>query len=65
MSVKVLIVDDEPNIRFLMEQALEELEEDYDVSLLMAEDGRQALDIIHQQRPDLIFLDVMMPRMSG
>jgi two-component system, OmpR family, alkaline phosphatase synthesis response regulator PhoP len=62
---KVLIVDDEPNILILMEQTLEQLEDDYDVVLLTANDGIQALEIIQTEHPNLVFLDVMMPRMSG
>ncbi|PSF35588.1 response regulator [Aphanothece hegewaldii CCALA 016] len=65
MSKKVLIVDDEPNILILMEQALEKLEDDYDVTLLTAKNGLEALDIIKQETPDLVFLDVMMPKLSG
>ena len=61
---KILIVDDEPNILILMEQILEELEDD-DVLLLTAEDGKQALEIINKEEPDLVFLDIMMPYLSG
>lgn len=62
---KVLIVDDEPNILILMEQALEKLEDEDDVELLTAKNGLEALDIIQEEKPDLVFLDVMMPKMSG
>lgn len=62
---KVLIVDDEPNILILMEQALEKLEDEDDVELLTAKDGLEALNIIKEEKPDLVFLDVMMPKMSG
>lgn len=65
MSKKVLIVDDEPNILILMEQALEKLEDDYDVILLTAKTGTEALEIIQQEKPDLVFLDVMIPKLSG
>lgn len=65
MSYKILIVDDEPNILILMEQALEKLEEEADVELLTATNGAEALDLIKEKRPNLIFLDVMMPKMSG
>ena len=65
MNKKVLIVDDEPNILILMEQALEKLEEENDVELLTAKNGLEALEIIKSQKPDLVFLDVMMPKMSG
>lgn len=64
MSKKILIVDDEPHIRLLMEQTLEELE-DEGVELLIAEDGKEALETITSERPALVFLDVMMPKMNG
>jgi two-component system, OmpR family, alkaline phosphatase synthesis response regulator PhoP len=65
MNKKVLIVDDEPNILILMEQALEKLEDENDVELLTAKNGLEALEIIKTEKPDLVFLDVMMPKMSG
>ncbi len=61
---KILIVDDEPNILILMEQILEELE-DHGVLILTAEDGKQALETINKEEPDLVFLDVMIPYISG
>ena len=64
MSKKILIVDDEPHIRLLLEQTLEELE-DYDVEFYSAENGEIALQQIQDQQPDLVFLDVMMPKMNG
>jgi two-component system, OmpR family, alkaline phosphatase synthesis response regulator PhoP len=64
MSKKLLIVDDEPHIRMLLHQTLEELE-DEDVEILSAQDGVEALETIQAQSPDLVFLDVMMPRMNG
>ena len=64
MSKKILIVDDEPHIRLLLEQTLEELE-DYDVEFFTAENGEIALEQVQAQQPDLIFLDVMMPKMNG
>lgn len=60
----ILIVDDEAHIRILMEQTLEELE-DEGVELLIASDGAEALEIIQSKRPNLVFLDVMMPKMNG
>jgi len=60
----VLIVDDEPHIRLLLEQTMEELE-DEGVELLTAGNGIDALNIIKEKRPELIFIDVMMPGMSG
>ncbi|MGI0487973.1 response regulator [Pantanalinema rosaneae CENA516] len=64
MSPKILIVDDEPNILILMEQALETLE-DAGVELLTAKNGEEALKLIRTERPELVFLDVMMPKLNG
>ncbi len=64
MSKKILIVDDEPHIRALLEQTLEDLE-DHGVELLTASNGQEAWETAQAERPDLIILDVMMPRMSG
>lgn len=61
---KVLIVDDESFIRFLLEQTLEELEDD-GVELISADNGETALEIIRAEMPDIVFLDVMMPKMNG
>ena len=65
MNKKVLIVDDEPNILTLIEQSLEGLEDDYGVELITAQNGIDALEIIQQQRPNLVFLDLMIPNISG
>ena len=62
--VRLLIVDDEQHIRLLIEQTLEELL-DEGVELYTAADGNEALAAIAAQRPDLVFLDVMMPGQSG
>ena len=64
MEQKILIVDDEPHIRMLIEQTLEELE-DEGVEFLSAENGEIALGIIQEEKPQLVFLDVMMPKMNG
>ncbi|SNY95983.1 response regulator transcription factor [Halomonas sp. hl-4] len=58
---RVLVVDDEPNIlislEFLMQQA------GFDV--VTAEDGEQAMNCVHQAKPDLILLDISLPGISG
>jgi len=64
MEQKILIVDDEAHIRMLIEQTLEELE-DEGVEFLTAENGEIALEIIQEEQPQLVFLDVMMPKMNG
>ena len=61
---KVLIVDDEPHIRLLLEQTLEDLENE-GVELLTAGNGKEAIELVKQEKPSLVFLDVMMPRMNG
>jgi diguanylate cyclase (GGDEF)-like protein len=57
----ILVVEDDPEINSLM--ALTLRVEDYDV--IQARDGEQALKLVQERSPDLILLDVMMPRMSG
>lgn len=61
---KILIADDESYIRLLMEQALEKLE-DEGATLLFADNGEKALETIRNEKPELVFLDIMMPKMSG
>ena len=64
MDQKILIVDDEAHIRMLIEQTLEDLE-DEGVEFLTADNGELALAIIQEEQPQLVFLDVMMPKMNG
>jgi len=64
MDKKILIVDDEPFILTLLEETLEDFE-DEGVTLLTARNGEDALRLAQTERPDLVFLDVMMPRLSG
>jgi two-component system alkaline phosphatase synthesis response regulator PhoP len=64
MEKKILIVDDEAHIRMLIGQTLEELE-DEGVEFLEAENGEIALELIQKEKPQLVFLDVMMPKMNG
>ncbi|TEB13492.1 response regulator transcription factor [Pelotomaculum propionicicum] len=61
---KILIVDDELHIRLLLQQTLEEFEEE-GVELLTAENGEEALQILQEEKPGLVFLDVMMPKING
>jgi DNA-binding response OmpR family regulator len=65
MAKKILIVDDEVHIKMLLEQTLEELEDEYNVELFTASDGEEGLEFIRNERPDLVFLDIMMPKMNG
>jgi len=61
---KIIIADDEAYIRLLIEQTLEDLE-DLGVKLIPARDGSEALRLIQEEQPQMVFLDVMMPKMSG
>ena len=59
----VLIVDDEPEALRLFWRMLASSDHDYRV--LTASGGREALDILRQQRPDAVLLDLIMPDMDG
>lgn len=61
MTHQILIADDEPNIVISLEYLMRR--EGYDVRV--ARDGQEALDQVAQSVPDLILLDVMMPRKTG
>jgi two-component system, OmpR family, alkaline phosphatase synthesis response regulator PhoP len=61
---KILVVDDEPYIRMLMEDTLESMHHSQ-IEILSAQNGQDALEIIQSERPKMVFLDVMMPRMNG
>ncbi|MET8339218.1 response regulator transcription factor [Streptosporangium canum] len=61
LAAKVLVVDDEPNIRELLSEALEL----NGFAVRTAADGRQALEAVARERPDIIVLDVMMPGLDG
>ena len=64
MGLKILVVDDEAHIRLLIEQTLEELE-DQGVEIITADNGADALELIKSEMPNMVFLDVMMPKMNG
>jgi two-component system response regulator len=61
MKKKILIVDDEKNIRFLLKEEL--TDEGYDV--ILAESGAAALEIIGKEKLDLVTLDIKMPGEDG
>ncbi|MCP4624608.1 MAG: response regulator [bacterium] len=58
---KILIVDDEENIRFLYDQELQ----DEGYQTMVAADGKECLEKIKTEPPDLIILDIRMPKMDG
>ena len=61
MKAKILIVEDNPLHMKLMEMTLR----DDDYTLLKATDGENALDVATSQRPDLIIMDIRIPKMNG
>ncbi len=58
---KVLIIDDSQTIR----RSAENMLSSEHVEILTAEDGFQALSIIAEEKPHLIFIDIVMPRLDG
>jgi DNA-binding response OmpR family regulator len=61
VGVRVLVVDDEPMVREVLARYLEQ--EGFAVSI--AEDGEEALTAFRTERPDLVLLDLMLPRIDG
>jgi DNA-binding response OmpR family regulator len=61
MASRILIVDDEPNIILALEFLMRR--EGFEVAV--AEDGERALQAMAEHRPDLVILDVMLPRLNG
>ena len=58
---KILLVDDEKDLVYAVRLELEAK----DFEVLVAYDGREALDKARQEKPDLIILDVMLPKLDG
>lgn len=66
MKHRILIVDDERRTLLLMERALRDIQDEHeDIEILTASNGEEALQIIKADRPALVYLDIMMPRMNG
>jgi two-component system KDP operon response regulator KdpE len=61
MADKILVVDDNPGLRDALELNLEQ--EGYQV--ITAGDGQEAIRLVYSEHPDLLVLDIMMPRMNG
>ena len=58
---RLLVVDDEENLRSMLRAALRH----HGFEVTLAADGREALDLLAETRPDLVVLDVMMPGLDG
>jgi len=57
---KILIADDEAYIRLLVKSAL-----GTDYTVLAASDGEEAINVARSQKPDILLMDIMMPRLDG
>lgn len=60
-SAKILVVDDDPDMRETLQMILES----GGYTVVMAEDGEKCLVKLKEEQPDLIILDLLMPRMDG
>src|ERR671918_657313 len=61
MAAKILVVDDDPNVQRLLQYTLKQ--EGYEV--VVASDGAEGFRLWDQESPDLILLDVMLPKLDG
>ena len=57
---KVLIVDDEPGVRQLVSKILSR-----DYTVIEARDGEEAINMVRSQKPGIVIMDMMMPKMDG
>lgn len=58
---KILIVDDEPNILMSLEYTFKKK----DFLVFIARDGEEALELLKTEQPNIILLDIMMPKVDG
>lgn len=61
MAKKVLIVDDDESFLWILKQSFSK----GGVSVVFAQDGEEGLKLAQEEKPDLILLDIMMPKMDG
>lgn len=61
MNRRILIVDDEPNIVMTLEYAFKK----QGFEVFIARDGSEALEILKNSTPDVVLLDIMMPKVDG
>lgn len=60
-QTKVLVADDDPNVREIIRLYFEKQQ----IDLVVATDGREAIELMEKEAPDIVILDVMMPQMDG
>ncbi|MEF8880101.1 MAG: response regulator [Candidatus Thermoplasmatota archaeon] len=63
MKKTVMVVDDSPHVTLSVKHGLEDIDKNYNV--VVAESGEQCLELLKEEKPDLILLDIMMPGISG
>ncbi len=64
MNEKIMVVDDNPDIAFLVEIGLKDLDVKYDI--ICVESGKKCIEYLkNKQIPDIILLDIMMSEMNG
>jgi two-component system alkaline phosphatase synthesis response regulator PhoP len=61
MNPKILIVEDDPSFLWILRKGLE----DQEFSVFSAQDGEEGFEIAKKEKPDLILLDIMLPKMDG
>ena len=61
--VKILIVDDNEDVTYSLKKSLESVGPEYDISV--AHSGKECLNKVKQDTPDIVLLDIMMPGMDG
>ena len=61
--VKILIVDDNEDVTYSLKKSLESIDMDYNVTV--AHSGKECLDLVKKDKPDIVLMDIMMPEMDG
>jgi len=57
----ILIADDSPTEIYVLKKMLEK----HDHQIITAEDGEQAVEVTNKEKPDLVLMDVVMPKLNG